>query len=49
MQKRLMAAGVPVELHVYPGAPHAFMQVPGARVTRAYARDAMAALGAERA
>lgn len=43
--KRLMAAGVPVELHVYPGAPHAFMQVPGARVTRAYARDAMAALG----
>ncbi|MEX1251866.1 MAG: alpha/beta hydrolase [Hyphomonas sp.] len=43
--KRLMADGVPVELHVYPGAPHAFMQVPGARVTRAYARDAMAALG----
>jgi acetyl esterase/lipase len=42
--KRLMAAGVPVELHVYPGAPHAFMQIPSARVSRAYARDAMAAL-----
>jgi len=42
--KRLMAEGVPVELHVYPGAPHAFMQVTSARVTRAYARDAMAAL-----
>ena len=51
--KRLMADGVPVELHVYPGAPHAFMQVTSARVTRAYARDAMAAfargLGVERA
>lgn len=43
--RRLMAAGVPVELHVYPGAPHAFMQVPEAAVTRAYMRDAMAALG----
>jgi acetyl esterase/lipase len=42
--KRLMADGVPVELHVYPGAPHAFMQAVNARVTRAYARDAMAAL-----
>ena len=43
--KRLMADGVPVELHVYPGAPHAFMQATTARVTRAYARDAMTALG----
>jgi len=42
--QRLMADGVSVELHVYPGAPHAFMQVTGARVSRAYARDAMAAL-----
>ena len=42
--KRLMADGVPVELHVYPGAPHAFMMYPGAAVTRTYARDAMAAL-----
>lgn len=43
--KRLMAAGVPVELHVYPGAPHAFMQYPGVAVTKQYTRDAMAALG----
>ncbi|HRK67906.1 MAG TPA: polyribonucleotide nucleotidyltransferase, partial [Hyphomonas sp.] len=40
----LMAAGVPVELHVYPGAPHAFMQYPGVAVTKQYMRDAMAAL-----
>ena len=50
---RLMADGVPVELHVYPGAPHAFMQAVNARVSRAYARDSMAALarglGVERA
>ncbi len=43
--RRLMADGVPTELHVYPGAPHAFMAVEAADVTRAYARDAMAALG----
>jgi acetyl esterase/lipase len=42
--RRLMAEGVPVELHVYPGAPHAFMQQAGARLTRDYMRDAMAAL-----
>lgn len=42
--RRLMAEGVPVELHVYPGAPHAFMQYPAARVTKAYMRDAMAGL-----
>lgn len=42
--RRLMAAGVPVELHVYPGAPHGFMQYPGAAVTKQYMRDAMAAL-----
>lgn len=42
--RRLMAEGVPVELHVYPGAPHAFMQMPGARVTRAYMRDALSGL-----
>lgn len=42
--RRLMAEGVPVELHVYPGAPHAFMQQTGARVTRDYMRDAMAGL-----
>ncbi|MCA8901085.1 MAG: alpha/beta hydrolase [Hyphomonas sp.] len=38
--RRLMAAGVPVELHVYPGAPHGFMWVEDARVTKQYARDA---------
>ena len=42
--KRLMADGVPVELHVYPGAPHGFMQRASARVSKTYARDAMAAL-----
>lgn len=42
--KRLMADGVPVELHVYPGAPHGFMMYPPATVTRTYARDAMTAL-----
>lgn len=42
--RRLMAEGIPVELHVYPGAPHAYMQMTGARVTRAYMRDALSAL-----
>ncbi|MEQ9505989.1 MAG: alpha/beta hydrolase [Hyphomonas sp.] len=42
--KRLMADGVPVELHVYPGAPHAFMQYPGLGITKQYMRDAMTAL-----
>jgi len=42
--KRLMAEGVPVELHVYPGAPHGFMMYPAAAVSRTYARDAMSAL-----
>jgi triacylglycerol lipase len=42
--RRLMRAGVPTELHVYPGAPHGFMFVESAQVTRAYARDSMAAL-----
>jgi triacylglycerol lipase len=42
--RRLMAAGVPVELHVYPGAPHGFMWVQEARVTKQYSRDAWAAL-----
>ncbi|KCZ51809.1 alpha/beta hydrolase [Hyphomonas pacifica] len=42
--RRLMAAGVPVELHVYPGAPHGFMWVTDARVTKQYNRDAWNAL-----
>ena len=42
--RRLMRAGVPTELHIYPGAPHAFMFMAEAGVTKAYARDSMAAL-----
>lgn len=42
--RRLMRAGVPTELHVYPGAPHAFMFMADAEITRAYARDSLAAL-----
>jgi acetyl esterase/lipase len=42
---RLIHAGVPVELHVYPGAPHGFMFIaPGARVSRQMAADRDAAL-----
>lgn len=42
--RRLMRAGVPTEFHVYPGAPHAFMFVPEAEVSRTFARDSMDAL-----
>jgi acetyl esterase/lipase len=42
--KRLIAAGVPTELHIYPGAPHAFMFVETAQVTRQHARDSIEAL-----
>lgn len=42
--RRLTRAGVPTEFHVYPGAPHGFMFVPTAGVSRAFARDSMAAL-----
>ena len=42
--RRLIRAGVPTELHVYPGAPHGFMFVPDAEVTKTFARDSMAAL-----
>jgi len=42
---RMLAAGIPVELHVYPGAPHGFeMIVPGAAVSQACQRDMSAAL-----
>jgi acetyl esterase/lipase len=37
--RRLIRAGVPTELHVYPGAFHGFGQVPDAQVTQAYKRD----------
>jgi acetyl esterase/lipase len=42
--RRLIRAGVPVELHVYPGAPHGFMMVESAQVTQTFARDSMAAM-----
>jgi acetyl esterase/lipase len=42
--RRLMRAGVPTELHVYPGAYHGFRMVPGAQVTQAAQRDQLAAL-----
>jgi len=42
--RRLTRAGVPVELHVYPGAPHAFQMVTGARVSVAAERDSVSAL-----
>jgi triacylglycerol lipase len=42
--RRLARAGVAVELHVYPGAFHAFQMSPAARVTIASDRDTVAAL-----
>jgi acetyl esterase/lipase len=42
--RRLIRAGVPTELHIYPGAPHGFMFMPDAQITKTYARDSMAAL-----
>jgi acetyl esterase/lipase len=41
---RLMRAGVPVELHVYPGAFHGFQLAPKARVTIAAERDSLESL-----
>ena len=41
---RLIAARVPVEFHVYPGAVHAFDQVFSAAVSRQYRRDRCAAI-----
>jgi len=42
--RRLARAGVPVELHVYPGAYHGFSRAADARVSRAYVRDHTRAL-----
>jgi acetyl esterase/lipase len=42
--RRLIRAGVPTEFHVYPGAPHAFMFVESAEVTKIHVRDSMAAM-----
>jgi acetyl esterase/lipase len=41
---RLMRAGVPTELHVYPGAPHGFDLAAGAKVSQAALRDRFDAL-----
>ncbi len=41
--RRLILAGVPTELHVYPGAPHGFMLIQNADVSQAFARDSLAA------
>lgn len=43
--RRLMAAGIPVELHVYPGAYHGFVLIAAARASQAFERDCRAALG----
>lgn len=42
--QRLVAAGVSVESHVFPGCIHAFNLMPGARFTIAYDRDLKSAL-----
>ncbi|HRW10309.1 MAG TPA: alpha/beta hydrolase, partial [Caldilineaceae bacterium] len=42
--QRLIRAGVPTELHVYPGVYHGFQMVPTAQVTQAAARDQLNAL-----
>ena len=42
--RRLIAAGVPCELHVYPGAPHGFTMAWRATVSRACDRDGLAAM-----
>ena len=36
---RLYGAGVPTELHVYPGAPHGVALWPETEVARRYLRD----------
>ena len=42
--RRLIRAGVATEMHIYPGAPHGFMMLEAARVSKAFARDSMTAL-----
>lgn len=42
---RLVEAGVPTELHLYPGAYHGFNLVPGSSAATAVTRDMAAAIG----
>lgn len=43
--RRLIAAGVPTELHVYPGGCHAFdTMVPGADISKRFIADMQRAL-----
>jgi acetyl esterase/lipase len=42
--RRLIRAGVPTELHVYPGAYHGYLLAPQARITRQADQDAQSAL-----
>lgn len=42
--RRLIRAGVPTELHVYPGAFHGFNMVAGAKVSQVFDRDQLDAL-----
>lgn len=42
--RRLLRAGVPTELHVYPGGYHGFQWEPAADITRTAKRDSYAAL-----
>ncbi len=42
--RRLIRAGVPTELHIYPGAPHGFMMVANATVSKQFVRDSLASL-----
>ena len=42
--RRLIAAGVPVELHSYPGAIHAFNAVASSAISQAFSRDLVSAI-----